>query len=185
LRHFATIGLGGSEDIALANDVIRDLQTLGALDWAQGSLMMSDDELNDLFDDLPACEALAGEEYDPAWIPERGHGSDNDLVEGDVEQNVQIVETVDEENGGVVATAMSEDAAVATFERKDALSRAASQSERASLSKKIKAPYKIAFSFRGDEADTVRMVLGERPAEKLMAICKDLYDQMSESEKNG
>lgn len=162
----------GSEDISLANDVIRDLQMLGALDWAQGSLMMSDAELNDLFDDLPASEALAGIDYEDAWIPERGHGSDNDLIEGDIEQNIRVVEMTDERNGGIEATAMTENAAIATFERKEALSRASSQSERARLSKEIKPPYKVSFSFRDDEADVVRKVLGETPGKKLMAICE-------------
>ena len=59
----------GSEDIDLASSVLRDLQQLGALDWAQDSLMLDDTELARLLEDVPAPEALAGEEFSAAWEP--------------------------------------------------------------------------------------------------------------------
>jgi ParB/RepB/Spo0J family partition protein len=59
----------GSEDIELATQVLRDLEKLGALDWAQDSLDLSDVELQRLLEDIPAPEALAKEQFSEAWVP--------------------------------------------------------------------------------------------------------------------
>ena len=59
----------GSEDIQMATDVLRDLESLGALDWAADSLDMDDTELQRLLEDIPAAESLAGDEFSEAWAP--------------------------------------------------------------------------------------------------------------------
>ena len=46
----------GNHDIELEVQVLRDLESLGALDWAQDSLMISDDEIPKLLKDIPAPE---------------------------------------------------------------------------------------------------------------------------------
>ena len=72
----------GSEDIELATDVLRDLERLGALDWAADSLDLSDAELQRLLDDIPASEALAGETFGEAWTP--ATGTENPGARGEV-----------------------------------------------------------------------------------------------------
>ena len=49
--------------------VMRDLEKLGALDWAQDTLMLSDVEVNRLLEDVPAPESLKNEEFSTAWTP--------------------------------------------------------------------------------------------------------------------
>ena len=56
----------GSEDIELAAEVMRDLAKLGALDWAQESLMLDDVEMARLLDDVPLPEEKVG---DADWLP--------------------------------------------------------------------------------------------------------------------
>jgi len=59
----------GSEDIQMSAQVLRDLEKLGALEWAQDSLMLSDIDVQKLLEDIPVPEALAGEEYAESWVP--------------------------------------------------------------------------------------------------------------------
>jgi len=75
----------GSEDIELSTQMLRDLEQLGALEWAKDSLMMGDDEINKLLEDIPAPEALAGEEFNEGWIPEKGIGEEvaGQVADGD------------------------------------------------------------------------------------------------------
>ena len=60
----------GSEDVALVAEILRDAESMGALGSVQESLMMTDVEIARLIDDVPAPEALAGEEFGQAWIPD-------------------------------------------------------------------------------------------------------------------
>src|SRR5262249_20055164 len=71
----------GSEDVELTAALLRDLQMLGAGEWALDSLMMSEVELNRLIEDVPAPEALASDEYAEGWRPDKA-GSDIAPVEG-------------------------------------------------------------------------------------------------------
>jgi hypothetical protein len=59
----------GSEDVELSVQVLRDLEKLGALDWAQDSLLLDDVELNRLLEDIPVPEALMAEAFTEAWEP--------------------------------------------------------------------------------------------------------------------
>ena len=56
----------GSEDVELAAQVLRDLQALGALDWAAEGLGLDDVELNQLINDIPVPEVLAADEFSSA-----------------------------------------------------------------------------------------------------------------------
>ena len=62
----------GSEDMQLTAQVMKDLEQLGARDWAQESLMMDDTEMDRLLLDIDTPEALAGEEFGDGWTPQRG-----------------------------------------------------------------------------------------------------------------
>jgi ParB/RepB/Spo0J family partition protein len=50
----------GSEDVELTVAVLKDLEKLGALEWAKDSLKLSDQEITRLMEDIPVAEALAG-----------------------------------------------------------------------------------------------------------------------------
>ena len=73
----------GSEDIQLTAQVMRDLEKLGALDWAQDTLMLSDVEVNRLLEDVPAPESLKNEEFSTAWTP-----TDADTEQDSVETKI-------------------------------------------------------------------------------------------------
>jgi len=95
----------GSEDIELSTQMLRDLEQLGALEWAKDSLMMSDDEINKLLEDIPAPEALAGEEFNEGWIPEKGIGSEVAEQLGNGEKEVMfkdIKQTTTTNSGDVI-----------------------------------------------------------------------------------
>ena len=68
----------GSEDVDLTAELLRDLEKLGALDWAQDSLMMDDTEIQKMLEDIPAPEALAADEYTEAWEPGEMSGAQED-----------------------------------------------------------------------------------------------------------
>lgn len=161
----------GSEDVDLSIEVLKDLQELGAISWAQDSLMLSDAELNDLLDELPASEALAAEDHTEAWIPERGDSRQGEVAD-DEEASTKVVET--EREIGSYAVAMTKDAAAQVVERKQALQSASSEIERNNISQSFEAPFRLQMVFTGDEAALVRKVLGEEPAERLYKICLEM-----------
>ena len=89
----------GSEDIQLTAQVMRDLEKLGALDWAQDTLMLSDVEVNRLLEDVPAPESLKNEEFSTAWTP----------TDADTEQD-SVEATEHKVSGGTMMKSLSVDA---------------------------------------------------------------------------
>jgi len=158
----------GSEDIELSTEVLRDLQSLGALGWAADSLMYSDADLNDLLDMLPAPEAMAGEEFSEAWTPEAG--SKSDMEDGGSTMRYTQADAV----GSVATTAMTQKAVEAARQRDGALKAATTERERHEIQAAAGRPYRLQFTFTGEEADLVGQVLGDEPAEALLAICVEL-----------
>lgn len=157
----------GSEDVELSAEVLKDLRELGALDWAQDSLMISDEEMMELIDDLPAPEGLAAEDFSDAWTPERGHTSD-----ADVDGSVDLVE--EQEAVGVQAVASTRAATEAAKERMEAIASARDEKERAEITRHLEIPYRVQFIFTGEEAEVVRAFLGEQPAQRLLEVCREL-----------
>ncbi|HLK55515.1 MAG TPA: ParB/RepB/Spo0J family partition protein [Chthonomonadaceae bacterium] len=151
----------GSEDIDLTAQVLRDLQSLGALDWAQDSLMLDDVELNRLIEDFPAPEALAASEFSSAWEPA-------DRLEGQTEAT-----QVREGNlpGHTIVQGMTPAALEARREEEKRLQQARTEEER-QMVKKESTLYRLHLVFAGEEAEVVSKVLGETPAETLLALCK-------------
>ena len=158
----------GSEDFALGVGVLRDLQELGAIAWAQDSLMISDRELNELFADETAPESLAGEDFTEAWVPDRGEPmADKDPA------SVKLTH-FDGKGGADSGVAMSGAAVIEAEDREERLLRAQTDEERDVLKSTLARPFRIRFSFTGEEADLVRGVLGDEPAERLLAICREI-----------
>jgi ParB-like chromosome segregation protein Spo0J len=145
----------GSEDIELATDVLRDLERLGALEWAADSLDLSDDELNRLLADIPAPEALAGEEFTEAWQPATGT---DEGARGQVTPSLYA----DSTDAGA-------DAARRNHER---LAAAKTDQDRQAVlaSKDV---FRLSLTFSGDEAAVVRKGLGDRPAVTIIEWCRD------------
>jgi hypothetical protein len=144
----------GSEDIELAVDVLRDLETLGVLDWAQESLDINDSEMQELLSDVPTPDALAGDEFAEAWHPAG-------VLSGDI--------TYD---GGKARSGHTQRAAILEEEYKQRVLQAPSETERQQL-KRSRQTFQLVLRYLGDEADTVRSAIGDHPAEKILAWCKE------------
>jgi ParB-like chromosome segregation protein Spo0J len=150
----------GSEDIELTSEVLRDLENLGALDWAQDSLMMDDLELQRMLEDIPAPEAMEAEEFGTAWIP-----TDADTAE----DSVQAV--AHKTNDGVMIKALSPEALAAQRQVEEKIKAAKSEEER-SMAVKEANFYRLNLVFSGEEADVVKEALGNEPASTLIDMCK-------------
>jgi ParB/RepB/Spo0J family partition protein len=144
----------GSEDLELSVEVLRDLEKLGALDWAADSLDLSDAELNRLLDDVPAPEALAGEEFSTAWVPGRD-GAASDLTGG----------------GTLTAVAATPAALTMAREKEIALRGAKTEQERQTIAQERQV-YRISLSFTDDEALIVKEALGDQPATAVLDMCR-------------
>ena len=150
----------GSEDIELTSEVLRDLENLGALDWAQDSLMMDDLELQRMLEDIPAPEAMGDEEFGTAWIP-----TDSNTEEDGVE--VAEHKTGD----GVMAKALSVSALNRQREVEKIVAAAKTEEERKMAVQEANF-YRLNLVFNGEEGDIVKKALGDAPAENLLAMCK-------------
>lgn len=141
----------GSEDIQLATDVLRDLEQLGALDWAADSLDMSDAELQRLLDDIPAAEALAGEEFSEAWAPAGAKTTDGD---------------------GPVQVDATESGANADRRREQRIAAARTEEER-QQARNDRDVFRLHLTFGGEEAELVKAALGDRPAQQIVAWSRE------------
>jgi hypothetical protein len=148
----------GSEDIELTAAIMRDLRELGALDWAQDSLMLDDLELERLMEDTSISEALAGSEFSTAWQPVPG----NDSATG--EEGASSI-------GGTMLRASSTEA-VAAMRAAEVKIKEAKSAEERDMVKKETDIWRINLVFTGEEAKTVKEVLGDEPAQRLLALCK-------------
>lgn len=156
----------GSEDIEMAADLLRDLEQLGALGWAQDSLMMDDVEIQRLLDDIPAPEALAAEQYGGAWEPDRGVDPAGEAL--------QVAgQTVDAPSGQWTKAA-SPAAVEAAREREHRMAEAKTDEQRAMVKQDTARDfYRLSLVFSGEEATTVKSALGGAPAETLASMCAD------------
>lgn len=160
----------GSEDVELAAAVLRDLAQLGALDWAQESLMLDDTELERLLEDIPAPEALADEEFSQAWIPGAPtHEGDPETLGTGIDATVQTVVTA-APGGGQQMQAMSVQAIEAARERERQLALAKTAEDRQRIQAEQQQFFRLMLLFQGDEAVLVRSVLGNEAAEKLLLV---------------
>lgn len=148
----------GSEDLELSVAVLRDLEALGALDWAADSLDLSDDELNRLLEDVPAPEILAGEEFSEAWTPSRDAAA---AQEGTVQRQA---------DGATTRVDSTPEALLRGREQEKRLAEAKTLEERAQVARDTDI-YRLALSFAGDEARAVKAVLGDTPAIRIVELC--------------
>ena len=161
----------GSEDVELAASVLRDLQELGALDWAQDSLMLDDVEMQRMLEDIPAPEALAADEFSQAWQPSTDETHDEKF-------NPEIPQTTESvvsqgADGSEQMQSMSAAALEANRKRERELALAKTTEEREAIQKEAQSFFRLMLLYQGTDADLVRHVLGSNGADKLVAILKD------------
>lgn len=148
----------GSEDLELSAEVLRDLEKLGALDWAQDSLMMDDAEIQVLLEDTTAPEALAGDEYNPGWDPTGG-------LETDVGQGVQARTT---ETKDISMTQEASDRQRAIEQK---IATAKSEDEKQMARRELDT-HRIVAVFSGEQAETVKKALGKQQAQRILHLCE-------------
>lgn len=146
----------GSEDIELSAEVLRDLRKLGALEWAQDSLMLDDTEMERLLDDVPAPEALADDEFSEAWVPDKRQPAD-------VEQD--MIESADRSVAASTAAAEK----LRQMERK--IEDAKTEQDKEAARKEADV-FRLVLVFTGDQAALVKGTLGNKPAEAVLRLCE-------------
>jgi len=142
----------GDEDIELTSQVLRDLRELGALEWAQDSLMMDSVEMDRLLNEIPAPDALAGEEYSEAWNPEKG-GKEGTADSGQI--------------GAGHTVSGTPQALLKAREQEAAIAAAKTDEEKKAAARDHKV-YRLAFMFAGEEAEVVKAALGDQPALRVL-----------------
>jgi len=156
----------GEEDIELTAQVLRDLQQLGALDWAQDSLQMTDDEISRMIEDVDVPEALAGDDFGEGWEPSSAPT---------VEQNASTEGRTDKAIEGTVTSAMSQQAVQQQQERTRRLAEAKDEEEKDMIREESKL-HRVSLVFNGDEAELIDETLGKYPAEELVKLCRHIKD---------
>ena len=156
----------GSEDVDLTAQLIRDLEKVGALDWAQDSLMLDQAEIDKLLEDIPAPEALGQEEWGEAWEPDDNTGT--------VDEGSTSTREITGAQGQQVVSASTFAAVEKQREMEKKLAEAKTAEERQAL-KKDNEIFRIYLTFTGDEAKVVKGVLGDRAAERLVELCQKDY----------
>lgn len=157
----------GSEDIELTAVLLRDLEKLGAKEWALDSLMMSGMELERLIQDVPAPEAMAGEEYDQAWEPDKA-GHDIAPVEGRESTH----------DSGQWTNASTAEAIERSREREQALKEAKSEEQREFIKRDMASGFhRVSLLLYGEDADNARQVLKGAPAEVMAAMLRERLEK--------
>ena len=170
----------GTEDFDLSAEVLRDLQKLGAIEWAADSLMIGDTELNNILGDATITDMLASEEYSEAWVPDK-EGNDSDAVEANgVDQSVQRTEKIID-NGETLSKALSRKAAEQLQGHAAAVGAATTEDEKRTLISDQPKSYRLNLIFAGTQATLVREVLGDEPAENLLGLLRSEQSQTAQA----
>ena len=151
----------GSEDIALSAEVLRDLEKLGALEWAQDSLMMDDTEINVLLSDIAAPEALAGEEWNEGWDPSKTE------VEGDNMGG----RSFEQKDVSVTAAASDRQREVETKIRD------ARTEDEKQMARKEMDTHRVVAVFSGEQATIIKQALGTQQAERILHLCTKAVEE--------
>ena len=147
----------GSEDIALSAEVLRDLEKLGALEWAQDSLMMDDTEINVLLSDIAAPEALAGEEWNEGWDPS------STKLDG---------------SGTYIQKDMSITAEASDRQREiETKIREAKTEDEKQMARKELDTHRVVAVFSGDQAAIIKQALGKQQAERILHLCTKAVEE--------
>ncbi len=163
----------GSEDYELASSLMKDLESMGALDWAQDSLMLDQTEIDRMLEDAPVPDVLGDEEWTEAWEP----ASAGETEDGEIQESVET-KVIEGSSQGKVITASTASAIQAQRDLEKRKAEATTAQERQMIQKDNDI-FKIYLSFTGEEAVLVKEVLGDRAAEKLVELCREYSDRNS------
>ncbi|HUV09222.1 MAG TPA: ParB/RepB/Spo0J family partition protein [Spirochaetia bacterium] len=142
----------GSHDIELVGNIVKDLEQLGAINWAQDALMLDDKELDRLLKDIQAPEELGkDQDWSEAWEPTK----------------------IDEHR--IREGAVSKAAETAEYLRKDPVKLAREREEKqinqADQQKALRT-VSINFVFTSAQWGIIQQVLGVNRAEGLYKLCE-------------
>lgn len=155
----------GSHDVELEADLLRDLDRLGMLDFAQNALLLDDDEINRLVNDIQAPEGLADEEFDEAWeVGERGLSTEAE----DVQSGATSHRTVASTPGAIEAQR----------EREKRI-REATTAEEKEQAMRDTGVFRFMLTLSKAEKPLVDAILGKEPAVKLVELLR------AEAERQG
>lgn len=151
LRHNRARGV---EDIELTAELLRDLDSVGALEWAQKSLQMDEVEMQRLITDIKAPEVLSSEEFSEPWayVPGTEAPSKTDKISVSIEAADHL----------------------RAMEKK--IKKAKTEDEREQARKDYKV-YRVNLVFTREEEKYVKDVLGDDPARMILVYCKAEYEK--------
>jgi ParB-like chromosome segregation protein Spo0J len=141
----------GSEDAVLAAEVLKELASLGAVDWAQDSLMLDDKEVKRLLQEMPADEVAQMDVEVPAdMLGPQGRGLSRQ------DERTAVDTTADERRAK---------------ERILAQAKEAEESKMAEADNKV---YRIVLYYTGEEAEVVSRALGGQDghARAVLEMCR-------------
>lgn len=157
----------GSHDIELDVEVFRMAEELGVLDIMTDGLGIDDDEMQKMLDDIEPPESLASDEFGEAWVPETTGELDNRMAEDGTGESVEgDVQTMAATPGGIDA--------LRGREKRIAEAKTKEEKEMARKSSDV---FRLHLVFGGDEAETVKKVLGGRPADRILEMCREALDE--------
>jgi len=153
LRHNRARGV---EDVELAAAVLRDLSKLGATDWLKDSLMMDDIELRTFLEYVDDPEGMSSAEAEALSAA----GDD------------QIRQMLRDE-GGEIDEHESVSVQDVIRQREQNIREAKGEQEREQVLADTSV-YKLRLVFAVDEGAVIKRVLGKKPVERLLEICREL-----------
>ena len=115
-----------------------------------------------------APEALAAEDFSGAWVPDTFSDAERDLVRNGAQTTEKAV--VQDDGGTVMEAAMTTQAIEQQRQREKLIERAKTEQDKQRARQESQV-YRLSLIFSGEEAKTIKAVLGGFPAEKLLELC--------------
>jgi len=165
----------GTEDTDLTSSLLRDLEKLGALEYAKQQLGLSDDEMDFLLKDAKATDILPSAEFGRAWEfvgeAEMAKELDAKAMGGDAAERGASV------NQSPIQKSYSRKAAQNMIDLDKKLGEAKTGAERKRLKREYSI-FRIVISVSQEEAKVLDAILGKKQSEAFFKICKAEYDRM-------
>lgn len=148
----------GSHDYALESNVLKDLEQLGALGWAQEALQLSDVELQRMLEDATPIDAYGGaEQFGESW----DYTPAGDSYAGGAESTSSVARTL---------------AAQSPAERQQSLQQQGMKESDAELVKRN-------LTFTRQQSNVVNTALGDKPADTVLAMAQAHVDAKSRASR--
>lgn len=141
----------GSEDAGLAAEVLKELISLGTMEWAQDALMLDDVEVRRLTETMRADDInslVSDAQVDDSMLGPSGHG----LTEGDQAGDVNLEAD--------------------RLRAKERILAAQRTAEEDTMSATDHQNYRLVLYFVGEEAEVISRVLGKDPPTKALELCR-------------